>query len=90
MEWFTNLLQAHPELAIYLTLGLGFLIGRVQVKGFSLGVVTSTACILTMNPINTKCCTADIHKQKPLKHDTNTSIARDCWLLLHLDGKISF
>ena len=41
MEWITDLLQAHPELAIYLTLGLGFLIGRVQVKGFSLGVVTT-------------------------------------------------
>ena len=45
MEWFTNLLQAHPELAIYLTLGLGFLIGRVQVKGFSLGVVTSVLLV---------------------------------------------
>jgi hypothetical protein len=22
MEWFTNLLRVHPELAIYLTLGL--------------------------------------------------------------------
>ncbi len=41
MEWFTNLLQAHPELAIYLTLGLDFLIGKIQVKGFSLGVVTT-------------------------------------------------
>lgn len=45
MEWFTNLLQAHPELAIYLTLGFGFLIGRVQVKGFSLGIVTSVLLV---------------------------------------------
>ena len=41
MEWITELLRAHPELAIYLTLGLGFLIGKIQVKGFSLGVVTT-------------------------------------------------
>ena len=45
MEWFTNLLQAHPELAIYLTLGLGFLVGRVQIKGVSLGVVTSVLLV---------------------------------------------
>ena len=45
MEWITGLLQAHPELAIYLTLGLGFLIGRVQIKGFSMGVVTSVLLV---------------------------------------------
>ena len=45
MEWITGLLRAHPELAIYLTLGLGFLIGRIQVKGFSLGIVTSVLLV---------------------------------------------
>ena len=45
MEWFTNLLQAHPELAIYLTLGLGFLIGKIHIKGFSLGIVTSVLLV---------------------------------------------
>ena len=45
MEWITDLLRAHPELAIYLTLGLGFLIGRIQVKGFSLGIVTSVLLV---------------------------------------------
>ena len=45
MEWITNFLQAHPELAIYLTLGLGFLIGKIQIKGFSLGVVTSVLLV---------------------------------------------
>lgn len=45
MEWFTDLLRAHPELAIYLTLGLGFLVGRVHIKGFSLGVVTSVLLV---------------------------------------------
>ena len=45
MEWIINLLRMHPELAIYLTLGLGFLIGKIQVKGFSLGVVTSVLLV---------------------------------------------
>ena len=45
MEWITGLLRAHPELAIYLTLGLGFLIGKIQVKGFSLGIVTSVLLV---------------------------------------------
>ena len=45
MEWFTNLLQAHPELAIYLTLGFGFLIGKIHIKGFSLGIVTSVLLV---------------------------------------------
>lgn len=38
-------MRAHPELAIYLTLGLGFLVGRVHIKGFSLGVVTSVLLV---------------------------------------------
>ena len=45
MEWFTNLLQAHPELAIYFTLGFGFLIGKIHIKGFSLGLVTSVLLV---------------------------------------------
>ncbi len=45
MEWITDLLRSHPELAIYLTLGVGFLIGRIRIKGFSLGVVTSVLLV---------------------------------------------
>lgn len=41
MSWITDTLRAHPELAIYLTLGLGFFVGQIRFKGFSLGVVTS-------------------------------------------------
>ena len=41
MEWITDLFRSHPELAIYLTLGLGFLVGKIHIKGFSLGIVTS-------------------------------------------------
>ena len=45
MEWITDLLREHPELAIYLTLGVGFLLGRVHIKGFSLGIVTSVLLV---------------------------------------------
>ena len=41
MQWITELLRLHPELAIYFTLGIGFLIGKIHIKGFSLGIVTS-------------------------------------------------
>ncbi|MBR5150261.1 MAG: aspartate-alanine antiporter, partial [Bacteroidaceae bacterium] len=45
MEWFVSTLRSHPEIAIFLTLGLGALIGRIRVKGFSLGVVTSVLLV---------------------------------------------
>lgn len=38
-------MRAHPEMAIYLTLGLGFLIGRIHIRGFSLGIVTSVLLV---------------------------------------------
>ena len=38
-------MRSHPELAIYLTLGFGFLIGKIRVKGFSLGIVTSVLLV---------------------------------------------
>lgn len=41
MSWITKILHSNPELAIYLTLGIGFLIGQIRIKGFSLGIVTS-------------------------------------------------
>ena len=42
METVKNLLQKYPETAIFLTLALGFLIGKRKFGKFSLGVVTST------------------------------------------------
>src|SRR5678815_4342845 len=42
METVKNLLQKYPEIAIFLTLALGFLIGKQKFGKFSLGVVTST------------------------------------------------
>jgi len=40
MEWIIKTMQNAPELAIFLTLALGFAIGKVKIKGFSLGSVT--------------------------------------------------
>lgn len=40
MEWIIKTLQTSPELAIFLTLALGFAVGQIKIKGFSLGPVT--------------------------------------------------
>jgi putative transport protein len=37
-----GLLQAHPEIAFFLVLGLGYLIGKVSIGSFKLGAVTGT------------------------------------------------
>ncbi|HUL79259.1 MAG TPA: aspartate-alanine antiporter [Vicinamibacteria bacterium] len=42
MTWFVTSLRENPELAIFLTLAIGFLIGRIRVAGFSLGNVVGT------------------------------------------------
>lgn len=45
MEWIIHQLKAHPELAIFLTLFLGFWIGKIRIGKFSLGVVTSVLLV---------------------------------------------
>lgn len=45
MEWIIHLLREHPELAIFLTLAAGFWIGKLKIKQFSLGVVTSVLLV---------------------------------------------
>ena len=42
MEYVVRALQNNPELAIFLTLAIGFLIGRVKFGSFSLGIVVGT------------------------------------------------
>jgi putative transport protein len=42
MDYFVQALRGNPELAIFLTLALGFLIGRVKIGSFSLGIVVGT------------------------------------------------
>lgn len=45
MNWITDLLRSHPEFAIYLTIALGFLIAKIRIKGFSLGIVSSVLLV---------------------------------------------
>ena len=42
MNYLTEVLRRHPELAIFLTLALGFLLGRVKIGSFQLGNVVGT------------------------------------------------
>lgn len=42
MSWFVDSLRANAELAVFLTLALGFAIGRIRLGGFSLGNVIGT------------------------------------------------
>jgi putative transport protein len=42
MATFVTALRGHPELAIFLTLALGFLLGRLKIGSFRLGVVVGT------------------------------------------------
>ncbi|TXR47084.1 aspartate-alanine antiporter [Phyllobacterium endophyticum] len=42
MAFLVQALQNNPELAIFLTLAIGFLIGRVKIGSFSLGIVVGT------------------------------------------------
>src|SRR5437763_14360903 len=42
MNYLTYALREHQELAIFLTLAIGFLIGRVKIGSFSLGMVVGT------------------------------------------------
>ena len=38
-NWFVEMLRHHPEMALFLTLALGYLIGRLRVGGVTLGAV---------------------------------------------------
>jgi putative transport protein len=42
MSWVVASLRANPELAVFLTLAIGFVVGRVRVGSFSLGNVVGT------------------------------------------------
>ena len=42
VSWLIDALRHNPELAIFLTLALGFLVGRLKLGGFSLGTVVGT------------------------------------------------
>lgn len=42
MSWLQGILQAHPEIAFFLVLGLGYLLGKIALGSFKLGAVTGT------------------------------------------------
>ncbi|MTI02284.1 aspartate-alanine antiporter [Roseibium sp. RKSG952] len=42
IDWFVNILRTYPELAVFLAIGIGFLVGPWKFMGFSLGSVTGT------------------------------------------------
>src|SRR3954464_4737360 len=42
MNYVTQALREHQELAIFLTLAIGFLIGRIKIGSFALGTVVGT------------------------------------------------
>src|SRR5512146_751771 len=41
-EWFASTLRSYPEIAIFLTLALGYYFGKFTFKGIGLGAVTAT------------------------------------------------
>ncbi|MBU2651058.1 MAG: aspartate-alanine antiporter [Bacteroidetes bacterium] len=45
MDWFLSTFRQYPELAIFMTIALGFFIGRFRYKSFSLGTVTSVLLV---------------------------------------------
>ncbi len=42
MDYVVRALRENPELAVFLTLAVGFLIGRLKIGSFSLGTVVGT------------------------------------------------
>lgn len=45
MDWIVHTLRDNPSLAVFLTLGIGFFIGQLKFKSFSLGTVTSVLLV---------------------------------------------
>ena len=45
MDYVVNLFREYPSLAIFLTIGVGFWIGKLKYKSFSLGTVTSVLLV---------------------------------------------
>lgn len=45
MNWLIQTMRDNPSIAIFLTIGLGFLVGKLKYKTFSLGTVTSVLLV---------------------------------------------
>lgn len=44
-HWFITTLRENPEIALFLTVAIGYPLGNVRFKGFSLGTVTTTLLV---------------------------------------------
>ncbi len=42
MEWIAHLFEKYPEMAVYLAIGLGYLIGGIKFRGAGIGAVTGS------------------------------------------------
>ena len=42
MSWLLDALRRHPEVAFFVTLGIGYALGRLRLGNFQLGAVTGT------------------------------------------------
>ncbi len=42
MEWLGHLFEKYPEMAVYLAIGLGYLIGGLKFRGAGIGAVTGS------------------------------------------------
>lgn len=45
MDWIVETFRANPAIPIFLTIGVGFWLGQLKFKGFSLGVVTAVLLV---------------------------------------------
>ncbi len=45
MEWLIEFFQKHPVIPVFLTLGLGFWLGKLKIKSFTLGPVAATLVV---------------------------------------------
>ena len=45
IDYFVSILRDYPPLALFLTIGLGFLIGKIKIGSFSLGSVTAVLLV---------------------------------------------
>lgn len=61
LDSFVNILREYPTLALFLTLGVGFLLGRVKIGSFSLGSVTAVLLVGVLVG------QLDLHMSGPLK-----------------------
>ena len=42
-HWFAEVLQHHPEMALFLMLGIGYAIGKIKLGSITLGAVVGSS-----------------------------------------------